>query len=173
MMFAVSIGFSTPILANGYGETLPWQFRTSADKANLAAVQALIEQKKAGMFRSPVYNTTNTTHIDRQINCNVSATAYGNWASNGQTANSPSTTGASSVATGNSSSSDVSQGQGAGAINTSDNQTNSGTISAGVQGGTSVSNGGPSDQALNNSQTNSGTQSADVSNSTACNGVLQ
>ncbi|MDB5575232.1 MAG: hypothetical protein JWR80_408 [Bradyrhizobium sp.] len=37
-----------PVLANNYGESLGWQFKTSADRANQAAVLDLIEKRRGG-----------------------------------------------------------------------------------------------------------------------------
>ena len=157
-------------LANGFGEDAPWQFQTSADMANLAAVQSLIQQKKNGMFHAPLYNSYSTTNIDKQFNCGVSATAYGNWATSGQSANSPTTYGANGTALGNSSASTTQQyGPTAGPINLTSAQSNTGAVSTGiVASGTNVQNGGPVGQSLNSTQTNSGTQTATVANSTAC-----
>lgn len=160
-------------LANGYGEDSSWQFETSADQANMAAVQNMIQQKKAGMYQAPNYNTTNVTNIGKQYNCGVYATSYGNYGTNTQGGNSPSTTGASASSSGNSSSSTVGQdGPTTGPINVSAGQSNTGTVNSGVNGGTYVSAGGPVNQNLNSRQSNSGRQVASVSNSTACSGAL-
>jgi hypothetical protein len=163
---------AAPAFANGYGTDTPWAFETSADQANMAAVQVLIQQKQHGMFNSPVYNTYNNTTIQQQTNCSVSATTYGSYALNGATANSPTTTGASASAQGNSGASTVSStGVSPIPINLTDSQSNTGAVGSYVQGNTSVSNGGPVSQALNSTQTNGGSQTAGVSNSVACSGV--
>jgi hypothetical protein len=164
-----------PAYANGYGEDAPWQFRTSADQANLAAVQSMIQQKKAGMYHAPNYNynTYDTTNIGKQVNCGNYATSYGNYGLNTQGANSPTINGASASSTGNASSStSLQDGPGGTPVNVSSEQSNTGTITSGVVGGTHVSNGGPVSQALNSTQTDSGTQTATISNSTACSGAL-
>ncbi len=173
IMGGILVLFAAPVFANGYGTDSPWGFETTTDQANLAAVQSLIQQKQNGMFHS-TYNTNNysTTNIANQTNCSVGATAYGNYALNGATANSPTTTGSSSLAQGNSSGSTVSAtGPDGQPLNVADNQSNTGTVGSSLTGSTTVSSGGPVNQALNNAQTNSGAQSATVSNSTACSGV--
>ncbi|MEX0921765.1 MAG: hypothetical protein WDZ84_03240 [Rhodovibrionaceae bacterium] len=69
--------------ANGFSESRPWQFRTTADRANNAAVLDLIERKKGGYYdgfnTNITNNVTNTTNFaGDQVNCNVSASATGN-----------------------------------------------------------------------------------------------
>ncbi|MDD3800048.1 MAG: hypothetical protein PHE36_12815, partial [Novosphingobium sp.] len=86
-------------MANNVGENYAWQFQTTADKANQAAILDLIEKKKSGYYSPPI--TTYITSIDRQYNCTVGATATGNQGTNTNLANSPTTTGPSSSATGN------------------------------------------------------------------------
>lgn len=150
---------ASPALANNYGESAAWQFRTSADRANQAAILDIMEKRRAGGYASPAYTTT----IERQYNCEVTATATGNVDSQTALAHSPTTTGATSGAQGNSSSSSV---EGAGSA--SSGQTSSGLVSASVSGGTTVSVDGAAWQALNSTQTNSGAQSASVTGSTGC-----
>jgi hypothetical protein len=166
--------FTAPAFANGYGTDSPWAFETTTDQANLAAMQLLIQQKQNGMFHPSNYNTNNysNTTIGTQNNCAVGATAYGNYALNGATANSPTTTGSSSSAQGNSSGSTVTSSGASGVpLNLASTQSNTGTVGSSLTGSTTVSAGGPVNQALNNAQTNSGAQSASVSNSTACSGM--
>ena len=151
-----------PASANNLGENSAWQFRTSADKANQAALLDLIAKREAGYYAAPIY----TTNIARQVNCSVAASAVGN--SNGQSAvaNSPTVIGASSSATGNANSSPVDAGRGGGP--SSSQQSNSGSVSSGVTGATDTSVRGTASQALNSTQSNSGSQSASVQNSNAC-----
>lgn len=151
----------TPAYANNYGESLGWQFRTSADRVNLAAIADLIEKRRSGYYQAPIYNTT----IERQYNCGITSSATGNADSQTALANSPSVSGASSIANGNVSETGVSTGSGASA---GTDQANSGAISASVQGDTSATGSGTATQALNSTQTNSGDQTASVSASTAC-----
>lgn len=182
-------------LANGWLESRPWQFDTSADKANKAAVVDLIERKKGGYYDSFKTNITNNnvnnTYIDRQVNCSVGASAVGNSGSNGMTgsASSPNVNNTSSNnanTTGNSNSSGVNNSDPAGVVidnngtnpNTvvDTNQSNNGSnLGSGVTNSASNSasgpiaaNGGTVNQALNSDQTNTGAQSASVANSTAC-----
>jgi hypothetical protein len=156
MLMAAAMGAS----ANNIGENPAWQFETSADKANKAAVQDMIQRKKAGSYAAPVYNTTNI--IGRQYNCDVTSTAQGNQGTNSTVANSPSTSGSAANSTGNASTGD----SGSGSI--ASQQTNSGAVGALVNGSTSSNVEGYSSQALNSNQSNTGNQTASVNGSTAC-----
>jgi hypothetical protein len=168
----VLVLFTAPAFANGYGTDSPWTFETPQDQANLAVVQQMIQQKKAGMYNPANYTTNIGTQTNYNTNCTVGATTYGNYALNGQTANSPSTTGASSSAQGNANGSTVSTSGYTGTpLNLASTQSNTGTVGSTLTGNTTVTSGGPSNQALNNSQGNSGTVTAGVSNSTACSGM--
>jgi len=151
-----------PVLANNYGESLAWQFKTSADRANQAAVLDMIEKRRGGYYAAPVYNT----NIARQYNCSIVATATGNSGAQTALANSPSVTGATSTATGNASATTVDEGHSGAAIDGA--QTNSGTVSSGVTGATVTNVHGTASQALNSEQTNSGSQTASVQHSRAC-----
>lgn len=155
----LAIGCAAPALANNYGESAGWQFKTSADRANQGYVLDLMEKRRAGYYQAPIYNTT----IERQYNCGLTASATGNADTQTALANSPSVTGATALATGNDASSVL---NGGGASETG--QTNSGSVSSGVEGGTSASVKGHADQALNSTQTNTGAQTASVSGSSGC-----
>lgn len=166
LTFLLAIIAAPAALANGASESSSWQFQTSADKVNQAAVLDMIEKRKNGYYTAPVY----TTYIDRQINCNLSANATGNDSLSSSVANSPSTSGATSDATGNQNTNTLDSEGGNSASST---QGNSGAVGSGVTGGTSTHVNGTADQALNTSQNNSGTQSANVGGSTGCTfGVL-
>jgi hypothetical protein len=156
-----ALGVPSVALANNYGESLGWQFKTSADRANQAAVLDMIEKRRGGYYAAPVYNT----NIARQVNCSITATATGNTGTQTALANSPSVTGASSSATGNDSTTDVSGGRSAGVDGS---QANSGSVRSGVTGSTDTNVHGVAWQALNSTQANSGTQSASVERSNAC-----
>ncbi|SFE95382.1 hypothetical protein SAMN05216566_101298 [Aureimonas phyllosphaerae] len=169
---------ATPSMAKGYGESGPWQFRTSADRANLSVNLDLIERKRGGYFDSfnPNTNVYSTTNIDRQFNCQVSSSATGNAADNGQSArsSSPDTrneAGISSGATGNA----ASNTGGVPGSTLNNGQQNSGSQTSGVAnsavgagGGVIAANGGRTWQALNNQQANGGNQQASVAGSEAC-----
>ncbi|MFT0544964.1 hypothetical protein ACMHYO_01255 [Allopusillimonas ginsengisoli] len=163
-------------------EGLPWQFESSADKANKAGVLDIMERKKGGYydsFRTTNY-ITNTTNIQRQYNCGVTANATGSMAesSQGSTVSSPVTTNTSGnylTSTGNTSSTGTLESFGAGSAGASTDQSNTGAVSAGVRGSPSdassgqISAGsGTSSQALNVSQSNTGSQTASLSGSTGC-----
>lgn len=150
-------------LANNYGESLAWQFQTTTDKVSLAIIQDMIQKKKHGFYAAPIY----TTNIDRQFNCNVTASAIGNNGTNSTIANSPSTNGNTATATGNSDTTDI-LGWTPSGTSVTGNQTNSGTVQSEVNGSTSTAVRGRAWQALNSTQTNSGNQTANVSGSTGC-----
>lgn len=173
LALALVVSTKSPVLANGYGEDSPWQFQTTADQANLAAVEALIQEKKAHGFGPSEINTTtnNNNSIGSQTNCNVVATSTANSGTNGATANSPSNTGNSATSTGNSNSSttglDGAASGGSGST-TSSGQGNKGAITSGASGSSGASNSGDASQVLNNEQSNTGNQIAKNVNSTAC-----
>ncbi|MGE8321383.1 MAG: hypothetical protein ACN6O3_21745 [Comamonas sp.] len=164
------------IHAQGWlGETVPWQFQTSADRANRALVNDLVEKKKGGYYDS--FRSTYITNIERQVNCNFQPTAAGNSNSSDQASRvaSPDTTATS----GNSASSLGSQYQstdnlGRGGVS-NNTQGNSGAISSGVQGSPSSTTMAPinsdhssGQQDMQIAQNNSGSQTTSVSGSSAC-----
>lgn len=151
----------TPTLANNYGESLAWQFRTSGDQANQAALLDLIQKQRGGYYSAPIYNTT----IARQYNCSIAPVATGNQGYQSAIANSPTVTGATSQASGNANMATATDGHGAALGN---QQANAGAVSSGVVGSTDTAVRGTASQALNSTQDNSGTQSASVSSSSAC-----
>ncbi len=163
---------ASPAIANGYGEDGSWQFQTSADMANLAAVQSLIQQKKGHMFQpastNNLYNT-NTT-IQHQTNCSVTSTAVGNTGTNGIGGNSSTSQGATASSTGNLSTSSLTGQSAAGTPGTLTNTpNNSGQIgSTAANDGTTSSTSGNLNQALNSSQTNSAPQTSTQTGNTAC-----
>lgn len=185
--------YGSPAAANGYGENTPWQFETTADKANKALLEDLILRKKSGYYDSfrATYNYTTNNYIDHQTNCTVSASASGNNGSNtvNGRASSPGVDNSSSIdadATGNNSSNGYDgdgpsgvvlgpDGWGTPDATVDNRQDNSGAQTAGVSdSSTSAStgpinaSGGRNDQALNSDQNNSGSQSVNLSGSTAC-----
>jgi hypothetical protein len=159
----ISTAILTPVEANAnnFGESLAWQFRTSTDQVNQAALLDVIQKQRGGYYAAPIYNTT----IARQYNCAIAPVATGNQGYQSATANSPTVTGATSQASGNSNSSTASDGHGA-TLDTQ--QGNAGAVFSGVTGSTNTVVSGTASQALNSTQSNSGTQSASVSSSSAC-----
>jgi len=157
------------------GESTPWQFQSSADKANRALINDLVEKKKGGYYDA--FKSTYITNIERQVNCNFQPTSAGNSNAAEQASRvaSPDTT----ATTGTSASSLGSQYQstdnlGRGGVATND-QANSGTITSGVQDSPSTTTLAPinsehSDGQLDMqiAQTNSGSQTTSVSGSSAC-----
>lgn len=193
---AASVVFSvSPVGANGLTENQSWQFQTSQDRVNKGAVLDLIERKKGGYYDAIKTNINNTTYIDRQYNCSVTALATGNSGSNATTASTSSPNVTSSGATtadtaANSASNGLAQSSPFGVLQSgvlvpagsngiNSNQSNSGSLSSGVTGSTtSSSNGavtsgsGVSDQVLNSQQSNTGTLTSSIQGSTACIGPL-
>jgi hypothetical protein len=166
--------------ANGYLESRSWQFDTSTDKANKAIVLDIIERKKGGYYDAfQVINTYNydystNTNIEKQVNCDVTASAVGNNGSNGMTANSPTVGNDASIdasTTGNSAQNSTDD---AGSSQIGNDQSNQGSsLSSDVtDSSTSASTGsvsvGNSSQVLNSDQNNTGNQTASVEGSQAC-----
>lgn len=148
--------------ANNYGESASWQFASPQDLAAQAAARDVIERRRGGVFAAPIYNT----HIARQYNCSISASAIGNNGAQSAVANSPTTTGATSSASGNNSSSSVT-GDGTDAT-IGNGQSNSGAVGSTLNGATTTQVTGTAWQSLNSSQSNSGNQSASVTGANAC-----
>lgn len=96
-----------PASANNYGESLAWQFKTSTDRANQAALLDMIEKRRGGYYAAPIC----TTNIARQYNCSIAANATGNSDGQSAVANSTAVTGATSSATGNVSSTAINGGR--------------------------------------------------------------
>lgn len=163
VMAALSLGAAPQVAsANNYDESLAWQFRTSTDRANQAAILDLIEKHRGGYYAAPIY----TTNIARQYNCSIAATATGNSGAQTALANSPSVTGATSTATGNDNRTNVAVDRSSAGVDGA--QANSGTVSSGVTGSTGASVRGEASQALNSTQSDSGNQAATVERSNAC-----
>ncbi|MBB6578148.1 hypothetical protein HNP33_002228 [Comamonas odontotermitis] len=157
------------------GESVPWQFQTSADRANRALVNDLVEKKKGGYYDA--FKSTYITNIERQVNCNFQPTSAGNSSAADQANNvaSPVTnasSGTSASSTGSSSESRDNLGRGG---VTNNNQSNSGPITSGVQGSPSTTTTAPINSDRSNgqqdmqvAQNNSGSQTTNVSGSSAC-----
>jgi len=182
LLLGAMTGYASLASANGYGENQSWQFRSSTDQANNAAIEDLILRKKGGYYGSfsTTYNTYNTTNIGTQTNCNLTATAAGNSGSNSMTgsASSPvvSNSGStSSSAIGNSGTNDATGPFGGGYPGSGNQQSNTGSVGSGINGsstnvgsGAINAGGGSNRQVLNSSQSNSGSQAASVTGSSAC-----
>ncbi len=168
VLFTGAFGLGFPVLAanaQDVSENRNWQFATPQDLAARTAALDLMMKRRAGVYAAPVYNTI----IDRQYNCSVGASATGNSGAQSALGNSPTVTGTSAHATGNSSTSE-SSGEGGGV---DVGQHNGGQVGASAVGSAAANVGGSTWQALNSDQHNSGNQSARVEGSTACGfGVL-
>jgi hypothetical protein len=189
------VGLSPVAMANGPGENAPFQFQTTQERVNKAAIADLVEKKRAGFYESfkAVYNYN--TYIERQVNCSVSALTTGNTGSNGLNAATSSPTlsnsGSTSAETAaNAASNGLSQAGLTGVLQASNDsntptgtissgQSNTGALNSGVSASTTsastgavAANGGVSDQVLNSQQANSGMLTASISSSTACSGTL-
>lgn len=175
---------ATPALSNGLLENRPWQFQTSADKANKSVVLDLIERKKGGYYDGFNTYVTNNTNIGSQVNCNNNANATGNIADNGQAGPNTAANGNPNISADSTGNSDTTTTQadgagnggqvGSGTTTQTGSQDNSGAIGSSVDNSDidnsfgDVTNG-DTNQALNNNQDNSGNQTAGVDGSTACN----
>ena len=183
-LVCLSCMIAVPSFANGLLESRPWQFQTSADRANKAVVLDLIERKKGGFYDGFSTNIFNETNIGSQINCNNNANATANIADNGQAGPNTEANGTPSITADSTGNSDTTSAQsngpgnggavGGGDTNQASSQDNSGSIDSSVDNSNidnsfgDVANG-DTNQALNNDQNNSGNQTAGVDGSTACN----
>ena len=132
----VALLFATPTLSNGLLENRPWQFQTSADKANKSVVLDLIERKKGGYYDGFNTYVTNNTNIGSQVNCNNNANATGNIADNGQAGPNTEANGDPNISADSTGNSDTTaaqaDGMGSGTTSQSGSQDNSGPIDASV-----------------------------------------
>jgi hypothetical protein len=182
--FRLLTGFSIALCAAGLaqaqswsGEGTPWQFQTSTDRVNKAAVNDMLEKKKGGYYDAFHVNNQYSTTIERQVNCTFSPSSSGNASSLGQDASASSpgvsaSSGNTAGATGNSNAHSGSLNQGG---SVASNQSNTGQLSASVSASTSSNQmapinaaGGRNQQDASVSQSNSGSQSTTVSASSAC-----
>lgn len=163
VLLATFAGWS-PAHANNYGEDGGWQFQTSTDQGNMAVIQAMIQQKRAGAYSDPPASSsvTNTTNIGHLTNCSVTASAVGNSGSTSAVASSPSTSGATATSLANSNTNSSLPGDNAGTSSQSGTQSNSGSVGSNVNGSTAVTAQGGNYQALNSTQTNSASQTASI-----------
>jgi len=160
--------------ANGLGESVSWQFRTSVERSNLAVVTDLIEKKKGGYYDG--FDTTNyvtsTTNIGAQVNCNTVADATGNLANSDMGGSAPSQNASADIASDSVGNEVVDGAQEQSGSGASDQQ-NSGPIVSTVDDSSVLStngsvNTGDTDNILNNDQDNSGDQLATIDGSTTC-----
>jgi hypothetical protein len=163
---------STAALANGLFENRPWQFQSSADRANKAIVLDLIQRKKGGFFDSFGPAQTSLQNSFFNMDCYITADAAGNISSSemGASTSSPDIAPGSDMVAGSTGNEALNAG-GSGPLNSS--QTNTGTQSSSVSDNTATvgdvdASGGTTDQVLNNTQDNLGNQHASVNDSTAC-----
>jgi hypothetical protein len=167
LCFAMAVlgsSIAQPSFANNVGENAAWQFQTPADRAALMYLEEVRQRGINGYYSAPVYNT----YIDDQYNCSVNSTATGNDSASNAVANSPSTTGHNTDATGNQNDTTYAAGgPGDGSTDTT-TQGNSGAVAAGSSGSMSTSVRGDNFQALNTRQTNSGNQTSTINGSSAC-----
>lgn len=151
-------------LANNIGENVAWQFQTTGDKLNRAAIEDMRQKKQSGYYAAPVY----TTNIDRQYNCSVSSVAAGSQGSSTAIGNSPTSTGHSASSLGNTDTSTVQPGNNSVGGTLSGTQSNTGEVESSASGEVETIVDGNSYQTLNTDQNNSGNQSASVTASNAC-----
>jgi hypothetical protein len=153
---------ASPASAQEISENGTWQFETPQALAARTAALDIMMKRRGGIYAAPIYNT----HIARQYNCTVTATAAGNSDTQSATANSPGVTGANAASSGNSGTTQYAGASDNPAIDL--NQHNSGSVGSTAIGATSAHVSAPAWQALNSTQTNSGDQTATVTGSTAC-----
>lgn len=163
--------------ANGLSESRPWQFQTTGDKANKAAVVDLVERKKGGFYDG--FNTY--TYIGNQVNCTNSANATANIAENGQSGPRTESNGQPTIEALTQANADsTSAGVNGPLLDTDEtisqngNQSNSGDQITDVTESfldTSLGSvrNGSTQQDIENDQFNSGNQDAAIDTSTACN----
>lgn len=162
---SVAIAASSPTaLANNVGENFAWQFQTTVDRLNRAAVEDMRLKRLAGYYAAPVYNT----YVDRQYNCSVNSSAKGNDSVSSAIGNSPSSAGNSASSLANTDTATMVPGNGAQTSSISGSQSNSGEIESSASGDVQTSVRGDTFQTLNTDQQNSGNQSASVTGSNAC-----
>lgn len=167
---AIALFLQLPAMANGLYENRPWQFETSADKANKAFLADMIERKKGGFYDA--FGPANNTFYN--MDCYISAEANGNVSTEDVTASTSSPdvspgSGHTSSATGSEA---LNAGGGGGPLNNT--QSNSGSQSSNIYDNTSTvgsvdASGGTTIQTLNTTQDNLGNQTAEVNDSIACN----
>lgn len=174
---------TSPALANGLLENRPWQFQTTADKANKSVVLDLIERKQGGYYDG--FNTYYETNIGTQVNCSNNASATANVADSSQAGPNTEDDSAPNISADGTANSDTTATDalgnaagggtvGADSTNVTGSQSNSGAINAGVDN-SSIDSGfgnvtnGNTDQDFLNNQNNTGDQTAGVDTSTACN----
>lgn len=158
--------FSASATANGLFENRPWQFDTSADKANKAFVLDMIERKKGGFYDA--FGPASNTFYNMDCYINASATANENTSTVDATTSSPTTGG---TVTGTATANEALNGGGGGPLNNTQENTGNQTTNQDnndLSVGSVDASGGTNSQILNNSQTNTGDQTAEVNDSTAC-----
>lgn len=162
--------FCLPAIANGLYENRPWQFETSADKANKAIVTDMIERKKGGYYDA--FGPGSNTFYN--MDCYITASSVGNESTSAMDArtSSPDPAPGSNLTSDSTGNEALNAGGGGGPLNS--DQSNSGTQSSNVSDNTSAvgnidASNGITQQTLNNDQDNLGDQYASVKGSTACN----
>jgi hypothetical protein len=164
LVFAFGLLLFVPraALANDLFEDRAWQFETTTERAQKAAILDLIERKKAGMYNNTynsTYNSNSSTDYNISgdyIDCNMTSQATGN--QGGITQNVP--VGSPTIGVNSSTSSSASGNSGTGTIATGGNTSNTGLTSQ--KGDT---------DSVSNTSTAGGTNS--VSNSQSNNGSTQ
>jgi hypothetical protein len=165
---------SSAALANGLFENRPWQFQTSADRANKAIVLDLVERKKGGFFDAfgPAQSTVFNQNTFFNMDCDITVDAAGNVSASemGALTSSPDIAPGSGMVADSTGNEALNVG-GSGPLDNT--QTNTGTQTSSVFDNTATvgnvdASGGTTTQVLNNTQDNFGDQHASVNDSTAC-----
>jgi len=175
LLFAVALILFIPraILANDLFEDHAWQFNSTTDRANKAAIANLIEQKKAGMYNN-TYNNTYNSRTDYNISgdyidCNMTSQATGNSGSVAQDV----PVGSPTIGVSSSTSSSSSGNASTGTIDSGSNTSNTGLTSqeggSGSVNNTSTAGGSNS---LSNNQSNNGSTQNSSANGNAFSSTL-
>lgn len=162
-LFAASL----PAMANGVGENVAWQFRTTAEAANRAYIEDLRLKRVGGSYSAPNYTYNIATQ--NNYNCSNAASSSGNGGSNTATANTPKSDGPSGSSAGNQNTFNTLGQDSSKSAALNADQDNTGEVSSNVTGD-SMATASQNDtrQVLNTKQINEGEQTAMVQDSQAC-----
>ena len=168
LVFAFGLLLFVPraALANDQFEDRAWQFETTTDRANKAAILNMIESKKAGMYKN-TYNSTYDTDYNISgdyIDCNMTSQATGN--SGGISQNVP--VGSPTIDVSSGTSSSASGNASTGAIDSGSNTSNTGlTSQEGGSGSVNNTSTAGGTNSLSNNQSNNGSTQNSSANGNA------
>jgi len=155
-------------LANDLFEDRAWQFETTTERAQKAAILDLIERKKAGMYNN-TYNNTYNSKTDYNISgdyidCNMTSQATGNQGSISQDV----PVGSPTIDVNSSTSSSASGNASTGTIDSGSNTSNTGlTSQEGGSGSVNNTSTAGGTNSLSNNQSNNGSTQNSSANGNA------